>query len=194
MMDRPDQRRVRSRWASLSQPRQGRDPGPPRARTPPRPGGTRRSPTGFPVGESGTQRGCDPMSQPRFFPVPHPNRSAQRLDIHRGIRPVSREEALPQLNAAASSRSVRGHCGAHPRVCGISRGFLRGSNWSGTALTRCFLVPGDPSPRQDHEVIGNPEVPSSLTGPAHYQLCCGDQGQRGGPRETLTRRNSRDVA
>jgi len=26
-------------------------------------------------------------SQSLIFPVPHPNRSAQRLDIHRGISP-----------------------------------------------------------------------------------------------------------
>ncbi len=48
-------------------------------RTPPTPDGTRRSPTGFPVVQSGTQRGCDMRSQPLIFAVPHPNRSAQRL-------------------------------------------------------------------------------------------------------------------
>jgi hypothetical protein len=80
---------------------------------------------------------------------------------------------------------------------GYPVGSCGGSSRSGTALTRCFPVPGVPTPEKGSRgFIGSPEVPSSLTGPAHYQLCCGDQGQgqRGGPRETLTRRNSRDVA
>lgn len=38
-------------------------------------------------------------SQPRFFPVPQPNHSAQRLDIHRGISPHA-ERYLPWLNVA----------------------------------------------------------------------------------------------
>ena len=32
-------------------------------------------------------------SQPRFSPAPHPNHSAQRLDIHRGISPPTAAHA-----------------------------------------------------------------------------------------------------
>lgn len=63
----------------------------------------------------------------------------------------------------------------------------RRARYAGTRLLSAVF-------RTPRGFLGNPEIPSSFTGPARYQFCCGDQGQHGGLRETLTRRNPRDVA
>lgn len=47
-----------------------------------------------------------PRNLPRFFPVPHPNRSAQRLDIHRGISAVQADGRSSVGSALAVSSSA----------------------------------------------------------------------------------------
>jgi hypothetical protein len=87
---------------------------------------------------------------------------------------------LPRPRSAPDAPSHRGERGARPghdpTLCACTQ-----------RRTRCFLVPGAHTlATGSRGFLGNPEVPSSLTGPAHYQLCWGDQGQRGGVRETDT--------